>query len=149
VNAQKEELRTQLKESKTYEKALQEQINKAKDKYLDLYQAHEKLKMYSNSEEIESQLNIMQRKMVDVKSAFGCIDIIKIQCIEEVKTYKSMKGSSQLPFKKEEIIVNHFHALNRELHTLEVSNLLALYVCDYSYLCVYPCIWLCVCFDMI
>jgi len=87
VNAQNEGLRTQLKESKTYEKALQEQINRAKEKYLDLYQTHEKLKMFSNSEEMESLLNIMQRKMVDVKSAFGYIDIIKIQCIEEVKTY--------------------------------------------------------------
>jgi len=88
VNAQNERLRTQLKESKTYEKALQEQINRAEDKYLDLYQTHEKLKMFSNSEEMEAQLSIMQRKMVDVKFVFGCIDIIKIQCIEEVKTYK-------------------------------------------------------------
>jgi len=88
VNAQKEELQTQLKESKTYEKALQEQIKRAEDKYLELYQTHEKLKMFPNSEEMESQLNTMQRKMVDVKSAFGCIDIIKIQRIEEVKTYK-------------------------------------------------------------
>ena len=86
VNLQNEELRTQLKESKTYEKALQEQISKAEEKYLDLYQTHEKLKVFSNGEEMETQLNSIQSKMVDVKSAFGCIDIIKIQSVKEVKT---------------------------------------------------------------
>ena len=55
-------LRTQLKESKNYEKILQEQITKMEEKY-------EKLKMFSNGEEIEAELTSAQRKIVDVKSA--------------------------------------------------------------------------------
>ena len=45
---------------------------------------YEKLKMFSNAKEVEDQLSRMLRKMVDVKSAFGSIDVIKIKYIKEV-----------------------------------------------------------------
>ena len=46
---------------------------------------YEKLKMLSNTKEVEDQLSSMLRKMVDVKFAFGSIDVIKIKYIEQVK----------------------------------------------------------------
>ena len=42
--------------------------------------------MVSNAKEMEDQFSRMQRKMAGVKSAFGCIDAIKIKYIEEVIT---------------------------------------------------------------
>ena len=71
-------------ESKKFEKSLQEQISKAEEKYLDLNQRYEKVKELSDVEEMEAHLSSLRRRMVDVKAAFGCIDVIKIQCIEEV-----------------------------------------------------------------
>ena len=43
--------------------------------------------MFPNAKEVEDQLSSMHRKMIDVKSAFETIDIIKIKCIEEVHSY--------------------------------------------------------------
>ena len=77
VNSQNQVLRTQLKESKNYEKVLQEQVTKVEEKY-------DKLKMFSNGEEIEAELTSTQRKIVDVKSAFECIDAIKNQWIKVI-----------------------------------------------------------------
>ena len=71
-------------ESKKFENALQEQISKAEEKYLDLHQMYEKVKLLSDGEEMEAQLSSLQKRMINVKSAFGCIDVIKTQCIEEV-----------------------------------------------------------------
>ena len=68
-----------------YEKVLQQQISKAEEKYSEVISKFEKLKMFSNIKEMENQLSDVQRKMVDVKSAFGYIDVIKIKYIEEVK----------------------------------------------------------------
>lgn len=82
--AQNYELRTQLKESKRNEEVLQEQINKAEQKLSDLHE----LKIFSSGKEIETQLSIMRRKMNDVKSEFGSIDVIKMHCIGEVKATK-------------------------------------------------------------
>ena len=45
---------------------------------------YEKLKMFSNAKQVEDQLSRMLRKMVDVKSAFGSIDVIKLKYIKEV-----------------------------------------------------------------
>ena len=88
VYAQNQELRTQLKESKRNEEILLEQINKAKQKMSDLHKDYNELKVLSSGKEIETQLSIMRRKMNDVKSEFGNIDVIKIHCIEEVKVTK-------------------------------------------------------------
>ena len=41
--------------------------------------------MFPNAKEVEDQLSNIQRKMIDVKSAFGSIDVIKIKYTEEVK----------------------------------------------------------------
>ena len=78
VYEQNESLRTQLKESKRIENLLQEQIDKAQKKLSDLHE----LKTLSNSKDLETQLSIMQRKMSDVKSEFGSIDVIKMHYIE-------------------------------------------------------------------
>ena len=64
---------------------LQQQISKAEEKYSEVNSKFEKLKMFSNIKEMENQLSDVQRKMADVKSAFGYIDVIKMKCIEEVK----------------------------------------------------------------
>ena len=56
-----------------------------KQKFLEVNQQYEKLKLFSNAKEVEDQLSRTQRKMIDVKSAFGTIDVIKINYIEEVK----------------------------------------------------------------
>ena len=90
VNAQNVELRTQLVESKKFENALQQQNSKAEEKYSDLYQMYENLKMLSNGEEMEAQLSSLKSKMLNVKAEFGCIDVIKIQCIEEVNNYNTI-----------------------------------------------------------
>ena len=84
VNSQNEELRIQLNERKSHEKVLKQQISKAEEKYLNLYEVHEKLKKFSNAKEMEDQLSSMQRKMTNVKCSFGSIDAIKIRCIEKV-----------------------------------------------------------------
>ena len=68
-----------------YEKVLQQQTNKAEEKYSEVNSKFEKLKMLSNIKEMENQLSDVQRKMLDVKSAFVYIDVIKIKYIEEVK----------------------------------------------------------------
>ena len=86
VYDQNESLRTQLKESKRTENLLQEQVDKAQKKLSDLYE----LKTLSSSEDLETQLSIMQSKMSDVKSEFGSIDIIKMhftELTEEVNYY--------------------------------------------------------------
>ena len=44
--------------------------------------------MFSNIKEMENQLSDVQRKMADVKSAFGYIDVIKMKYIEEVKNIR-------------------------------------------------------------
>ena len=77
MNSQNEVLRTQLKESKTYEKALQQQISKAEER-------NEKLEMFCNAKQVEDQLSSMQRKLTDIKFNFECVDVIKIKYIEEV-----------------------------------------------------------------
>lgn len=69
-----------------YEKGLQQQIDKAKEEYSDLYQTYEKLKIASSYEEMQDLLDTIQRKMADVKDAFGSINVIKTQYIEEVRT---------------------------------------------------------------
>ena len=78
VYEQNQSLRTQLKESKRTENLLQEQIDKAQKKLSDLHE----LKTLSSSKDLETQLSIMQRKMSDVKSEFGSIDVIKMHYIE-------------------------------------------------------------------
>ena len=87
VNSQNAELQTQLKEKETYEKALQQQISKTEEKYSEVNEMYEKLKMVSNAKEVEDQLCITQRKMANVKAEFGFIDVIKIKYIEEVVMY--------------------------------------------------------------
>ena len=77
-------MRTQLKESKSFENILQEQISQAKEKYKGLYEEYEKVKVLSSGEEVEAELRSLQRKMVDVKDAFGSIDVLKLQFIEKV-----------------------------------------------------------------
>ena len=42
--------------------------------------------MFPDATEVEDQLSSMQRKMTNVKSAFGRIDVIKIKYMEEVVT---------------------------------------------------------------
>ena len=80
--AQNDELRTQLKESKRNEKFLQERVEKVEQKLSDL---HENLKLLS-SEETETHINVMQRKICDLKSAFCNIELIKMHCTEKVCT---------------------------------------------------------------
>ena len=87
VKSQNEKLRAQLKEKEIYEKVLQQQISKAEEKYSEVNSKFEKLKMFSNIKEMENQLSDVLRKMVDVKSAFGYIDIVKMKYIKEVKIY--------------------------------------------------------------
>ena len=84
------ELRTQLIERKISEKVLQQQKNKAEEKYSDLYQMYEKLRMFSDGKEMEAQLSSLKSRMHDVKAEFGRIDVIKIQCIEEVINYNNI-----------------------------------------------------------
>ena len=86
VKSQNEKLRARLKEKETYEKVLQKQISKAEEKYSDLNLKYENLKTSCDSKEMQDQLDSIQRKMVDVKSVFECIDEIKIKLIQEVIT---------------------------------------------------------------
>ena len=86
IKSQNYNLRARLKERETYEKVLQQQISKAEEKYSDLNLKYENLKMVSNVKQMEHQFSRMLRKIADVKSAFGCIDLIKIKYIEEVIT---------------------------------------------------------------
>ena len=81
VYAQNEELRTQLEQSKRQEFCLQRQISIAEQKFSKLHEMYDKL---HGSENLESQLKVMQRKMQNVKSEFGSIDIIKLHWTEEV-----------------------------------------------------------------
>ena len=83
---QNEGLQMQLKESKTHEKFLQQEVTKAKEKYADLNQMYEKLKPFFNFKEVENQLDVMQRNIINVKHAFRTIDVLKIKCNEEVRT---------------------------------------------------------------
>ena len=76
-------LRTQLNESKRMENLLQEQIDHTQKKLSDLHENYDELKTLSSSEDLETQLSIMQRKLSDVKSEFGSIDIIKMHYTEE------------------------------------------------------------------
>ena len=80
VYAPNEELRTQLEERKRNESLLQEQISKAEQLSI-LQDYYEKL---SSDEYMETQLNIMEIKLHDVKSKFGSIDEIKMIWTEEV-----------------------------------------------------------------
>ena len=81
VYAQNDQLRTQLEQSKRIEKLLREQINKAEQKVSDLLERYDK---QNTGEDIESQLKMMQRKMLDVKNEFGSIDVIKQHWTGEV-----------------------------------------------------------------
>ena len=96
VYGQNEELRTQLKESKRNESFLQEQISKAEQKLYDLQISNDELRMLTSGEEIKTQLGVTQRKMEDVKSDFGSIDVIKMHYTKEVmfsvdiRTYVAM-----------------------------------------------------------
>lgn len=85
VYAQNEELRTQLTESKRIENVLLEHMNKAENKLSILHEDYHKLKVLFNAEELNTQINILRRKFNDVKSELGSIDVIKVNCIEEVK----------------------------------------------------------------
>ena len=86
VRSQNEQLQAQLKEKETHEKVLQQEISKAEEKYLDLNVKYENLKIFSVTKEMEDQISSLQRKMVDVKSTFECIDVIKIKhTTEELK----------------------------------------------------------------
>ena len=84
VYGQNEQLRTQLKESKRNESFLQEQISKAEQKLSDLQISNDELRMLTSGEEIKTQLGVTQRKMEDVKSDFGIINVIKMLYTEEV-----------------------------------------------------------------
>ena len=87
MSFQNEGLRTQLMESKTHEKLLQQEITKEKEKYADLNQMYEKLKTFSNFKEVEIELDSMQRNIINVKHAFRTIEVLKIKYNEEVRTY--------------------------------------------------------------
>ena len=50
--------------SKKFENALREQISKAEEKYLDLHQMYEKVKVLSDGEEMDAQLSSLQRQTV-------------------------------------------------------------------------------------
>ena len=62
---------------------LQEQLDQAHKKLSDMHENY-KLKTLSSSEDLETQLSNIQRKMCDVRSEFGSIDIIKMRYTEEV-----------------------------------------------------------------
>lgn len=90
VNAQNLELRAQLKERKTFENALQEQVKNAQGQVKSaqeqtnkVEEKYEKLKALSNGEEMEVQLHSLQKKIAIVKDKFECIDVIK-KSIKEV-----------------------------------------------------------------
>ena len=61
----------------------EQQITTVEEKYLQVNQQLGKLKMFSNAKEMEDQLSSMQRKIINVKSAIGSVDV-KIKYIEEV-----------------------------------------------------------------
>ena len=84
VYAQNQELRVQLKESKQSENLLQEQVKRRDQRLSDLQENYDKLKLHSSSEEIETQLSVMQRKMHDIKGEFSSIDVIKMHLTEVV-----------------------------------------------------------------
>ena len=84
LHAQNGELQAELRESKRIENLLLEQMDKGKQKLSELQENYDKLKMLSSSEEIESQLSIMQSKMRNVKSELGSIDVIKMHCTVQV-----------------------------------------------------------------
>ena len=96
VYGHNEELRTQLKESKRNENFLREQISKAEQKLSDLQISNDELRMLTSGEEIKTQLGVTQRKIEDVKSNFGSIDVIKMHYTKEVmfsvyiRTYVAM-----------------------------------------------------------
>ena len=115
MNSQNEELRTQLKESRAFEKALQQQIRKAEE----VNQQYEKLKMFSNAKEVEDQLSRMQRKMINVKSSFGSIDV-KLKYIEEVRSYTCAICTVWL-----QIFVTQYFFLNFII-TLQITKILHL-----------------------
>ena len=75
---------SELKECKTYEKALELQISKTEEKYSSLNEMYEKLKVLSNAKWVEDELISMQRKLVCVKSGFQCLDVIKLKYTEKV-----------------------------------------------------------------
>ena len=84
VYGQNEELRTQLKESKKSESFLQERISKAEQKLSDLQISYDELRMFTSGEEIKTELDVLQRKMQDVKSDYGSIGVIKMHYTKEV-----------------------------------------------------------------
>ena len=63
---------------------MQKQISQAEEKYKDLYQKYEKVKVLSSGEELEAGLSSLQKKVIDVQAAFGSIDVLKLHFIEKV-----------------------------------------------------------------
>ena len=63
---------------------LQQQLGQAHKMLSDMHENYDKLKTLSSSEDLETQLSNIQRKMCDVRSEFGSIDIIKMHYTEEV-----------------------------------------------------------------
>ena len=79
-----DQLRTQLEQNKRTESLLWEQISKAKQKVSDLHESYDK--QYAG-EDIETQLKIIQRKMLDVKNEFVSIEVTKLHWSDEVHPY--------------------------------------------------------------
>ena len=47
---------------------------------------YEKLKLLSNAEQVEDELISMQRKLINIKSGFQCLDIIKTEKVIRIST---------------------------------------------------------------
>ena len=82
VYAQNDQLRTQLEQSKQIESLLREQISKAEQKVSYLHESYDK---QYGGEDIEIQLKMLQRKLLDVKNEFCSIEVIKLHWTEEVR----------------------------------------------------------------
>lgn len=84
LTSQNERLLTKLKNYKTNNELLQEQLLKISQKYSDVLEENEELEAFYKTNEVQLELSNAKIKMSSIKHSYERIDVIKLQLLEEV-----------------------------------------------------------------
>ena len=88
--SQKEQLVTELKQHRADEAMLKDQLDKTVQKYSTLCKEHEELQHLIKSNEVQLQLNNAKTKVMELKSSYEKLDLIKIHMTDKVNIHMKL-----------------------------------------------------------
>ena len=87
VRSQKDYLVVKLKETETYKKFVEQQLDKEQQKYSTLLKQYEELKSSFGADNVQKEIRNLEGSLDEVKTSFDKIKLMKTQWTEMVCKY--------------------------------------------------------------